>query len=300
MNNNISRIFLLLLVMVSPLSIAQTLIDRSGHEVVLPEQINRVVTLSEIDLDIALALGVEPVATVNGRGQNDIPHYLRKRVKKIDVVGELARPNLEKIIALKPDIILTFELDSQVMKMLRMIAPTVVTQKPGDQWQDVLALSAKVLNRQAQAKAFMLQYEQRVMEAQTKLSPYKGQSVSIVRWSPKGPIYMFGESFANQVMKQIGFHSPVLQQQTGYSHSQVLSLEALDIIDADWLLLGTLNSNGKAHTAMETATQQPMFQRLNAYKNHHVSTVDGSYWTSIGGPLAALQVIDDIENIMLN
>ncbi|WP_299002051.1 hypothetical protein [uncultured Shewanella sp.] len=80
----------------------------------------------------------------------------------------------------------------------------------------------------------------------------------------------------------------------------MLSLEALDIIDADWLLLGTLNSKGKAYTAMESTTQQPMFQRLNAYKNHHVSIVDGSYWTSIGGPLAALQVIDDIENIMLN
>ncbi len=42
--------------------------DAMGNTVNVPETPKRVITLSEIDLDTALALGVIPVGTINGRG----------------------------------------------------------------------------------------------------------------------------------------------------------------------------------------------------------------------------------------
>ncbi len=50
--------------------------DADGKTQVLPAQPKRVVVLSKIDLDSALTLGLQPVGTVNGRGQSTLPRYL--------------------------------------------------------------------------------------------------------------------------------------------------------------------------------------------------------------------------------
>nr|MBP9661458.1 ABC transporter substrate-binding protein [Aeromonas sp.] len=44
--------------------------------------------------------------------------------------------------------------------------------------------------------------------------------------------------------------------------------------------------------------QTPAFQQLNAIKGKRFGAVDGSLWTSTGGPQAALKVIDDVEQLL--
>jgi len=61
---------MLLLLVLGSTANAQTreVVDAFGETVTIPANPQRIVVLSEIDLDIALALGVEPVGAVNGRG----------------------------------------------------------------------------------------------------------------------------------------------------------------------------------------------------------------------------------------
>jgi len=137
--------------------------DADGKTQVVPAQPKRVVVLSEIDLDSALTLGLQPVGTVNGRGQSTLPRYLLQQAgKEIAVVGDLDNPNLEKLIDLEPDLILTGQTKPELLALLKEIAPTVVTGNWGDSWKEIFNRSAHVLNRDAEAKTFLTRYEARL------------------------------------------------------------------------------------------------------------------------------------------
>ncbi len=120
---------------------------------------------------------------------------------------------------------------------------------------------------------------------------------SIVRWIPQGPVVVNPGTFADTILTDLGMQRPAHQQSLGGSHgahSDPISLEALEQIDADWIFIGTLNPEGA--TALQAARENPLFQQLSAVQNDHVIEVDGTVWTSVGGPLAALQVLDDEES----
>ena len=278
---------------------ARPVTDALGQVHQVPDHPSRVVTLSEIDLDIALALGITPIGAVNGRGQSALPRYLAAAGgQKVPSIGALDNPNLELVLALEPDLILTGPLKPDQLALLNQIAPTLVTANWGAPWQETLHRVAGILNRQAEATSFMARYEARLAQARQQLAPHQGESLSIVRWNPKGPAYMHRDAFASRVIQQLGLVRPPQQQEPGHTHSPSLSLESLARLDGDWLVIGTLSTSGEAVDAMEQAAQSPAFRQMGAIQRGHYGRVDGSLWTSVGGPLAALQVIEDVEQLL--
>ena len=274
-------------------------LDANGQSHTVPDDPQRVVVLSELDLDSALTLGVQPVGTVNGRGQGTLPRYLLDKAGKgIQVVGDLDNPNLEKLIDLEPDLILTGQTKPELLTLLNEIAPTVVTGNWGEPWKTVFNRSANVMNKETEAKAFLARYDARLAEARSKLAKHQGEQVSIVRWNPKGPSYMHGGTFASSVVTEMGLARPAHQIGDKSPHSPALSLESLNLLDGDWLVVGTLSTSGDAVDAMKQAEQTPAFQQLGAIKGKRFGAVDGSLWTSTGGPQAALKVIDDVEQLL--
>ncbi len=291
-----------ILMLAAPLVQAQEMrevTDAFGQKVQVPVKPLRVVTLSEFDLDSALTLGLTPIGAVNGRGQPTMPRYLlEKGVSDIKVIGDLDSPNLESLIALEPDLILTGQTRPELLTLLGEIAPTVVTGKWGEPWQDMFRRTAHTLNRDKEGEAFLKRYEERLAEARSKLANHQGESISIVRWNPKGPSFMYQGTFASSVVESMGLVRPSKQQGTGAPHSPALSLESLNLLDADWLVVGTLSATGDAVDAMRQAEQTPAFQQLPVIKAKRFGAVDGSLWTSSGGPQAALKVIEDVEQLL--
>ncbi|MHA3887406.1 ABC transporter substrate-binding protein [Stutzerimonas degradans] len=278
---------------------ARQMTDALGNTVTVPEAPKRVITLSEIDLDTALTLGVTPVGTINGRGQAAPPRYLDGKLPAgIEVVGDIDNPNLETLLELQPDLILTGPVKPEQLAILNEIAPTVITFNWARPWQESMQRTAHALNREAEAKAVLERYRARVEEARQRLAAHQGETLSIVRWNPKGPSYMFKDAFASTVAEDVGLRRPAHQQDPGHTHSMALSLESLELLDADWLVIGTLATSGEAVEAMHQAEQTPAFRQLSAIQAKRFGAVDGSLWTSLGGPMAALQVIEDIEGLL--
>lgn len=273
--------------------------DAMGNTVTVPEAPQRVITLSEIDLDTALTLGVTPVGTINGRGQAAPPRYLDGKLPAgIEVVGDIDNPNLETLLELEPDLILTGPVKPEQLAILNEIAPTVITFNWARPWQESMQRTAQALNKGAEAKAVLERYRARVDEARQRLAAHQGETLSIVRWNPKGPSYMFKDAFASTVAEDVGLRRPAHQQDRGHTHSMALSLESLELLDADWLVIGTLATSGEAVEALNQAEQTPAFRQLSAIQAKRFGAVDGSLWTSLGGPMAALQVIEDIEALL--
>lgn len=270
--------------------------------VCIPENPQRIVTITDSDLDAVLALGVEPVGITNGRGQLTPPRYLSAVLpENALVVGGFFTPNLELTLELAPDLILAAGLaDPALLAQLNAIAPTVNTYVDGSDWQTHFFSVATALNRQAQADEFLAAYDERIDELRITLADHLGEEFIVARWSAEGPQVMAPITFVSAVLFDLGLTSPthIPELQSGHAHSAPLSLETLGVIDVDWAFIGTLQSEGDAVTALDAALENPLFQALEVVQNEQMILVDGSLWTSSGGPLAALLVLDDVETAM--
>ncbi len=66
----------------------------------VPTDPQRVVVLEPVQLDTSVALGVIPVGTAVLSETTGVPAYLGEKAAEIEMVGTVAAPNLEKIVAL--------------------------------------------------------------------------------------------------------------------------------------------------------------------------------------------------------
>ncbi|RAK38125.1 iron complex transport system substrate-binding protein [Actinoplanes lutulentus] len=296
----------------------RTVVDGNGVSVTVPRSPARVVALSEPTLDGALALGVDVVGTTSGRGQGSVPGYLSDQADGIPIVASVAGPNIEQILVLKPDLIVTdgtVAADESVLGKLAGIAPTVFVSKKAADWKGAFTSLAEVLGKSAEAEKVLAGYASRVDEIRGKLGDHADDTVSIVRWGTGQPSVILKELPPSKVVADVGLRRPAAQDKDGLGHSTPVSRENLDQLDADWMFFGTLGGatnpqGGNTGTAVgveasakmlqDDALVTPGFTQLTAYRNKHVIPVDGSAWASAGGPFAATVILDQLGTALLN
>lgn len=267
--------------------------------VTIQGEVNRVITLDEGALDTLLALGIQPVGSVAARGGKGLPNYLEAHAKDVPIVGVTREPNLEAIFSQRPDLILASPgLEKRVYDVLSKMAPTIVPSTPTTApWAERNALYVSALGKDAEMQQLVANVEARIASLRDEIKA--GQTYSVVRWMPQGPMAMSSQLMAGQLLTALGMQSTEMAHRLGERpHSDILSLENLGSVDADWMFLATLNEQGDATLA--TARQQPAFARLNAAGKGQAVAVDGQVWSSGTGVLAARRVLDDIERLLLN
>jgi iron complex transport system substrate-binding protein len=289
----------------------RTVTDVEGTQMQVPVHPQRVVTLSEPTLDGALALGVEPVGTTAGRGQSGVPAYLADRAGDVPILGAVAQPNFEAIGAAEPDLILvdgtSINNNPDVIAVLRAIAPTYYAGYAGGDWRVTFRGVADALNLADAGQQVLDDYDARVSAAAASLTGYADDTFSIVRWQGTSASLILTELPAGQALTDLGLHRPASQDRRGRGHSEPVSLENLSDIDADYLFFGSLGGSSVANpdagdgvdvaaagTALAQAEATPGFTDLDAYREGHVILVDGSLWTSTGGPLLMSGIVDSV------
>ncbi|MFV0534911.1 MAG: ABC transporter substrate-binding protein [Cumulibacter sp.] len=286
-------------------------VDAEGTTVDVPEDPERVVVLSEPTLDAALALNVIPVGTVSGRGQSGVPSYLSDVAGGIPIMGAVGQPNFEAIGAEDPDLILvdgtSVNNNPPVIEALREIAPVVFTGYAGGDWKDNLAYVAEALNLADEGEQIIADYQEKIDGAKAQLSQYADDTFSIVRWEGNSASLILKELPAGRALTDLGLKRPPVQDKEGRGHSEPVSIENLNQIDADHMFFGTLggssvnnpNAGGAsgidaAQQALTDAEATPGFASLNVYQNNGIILVEGSAWTSTGGPLLMYRIVDDV------
>lgn len=289
--------------------------DARGSVLKLPAKPQRIVALSEPTLDAAIALGAKPIATTAGRGQGTVSAYLQERAGGIASVGILGQPNIERIAALRPDVILidgTATPDDSIVAKLQKFAPTVFVSKNGADWKAAFAQTADVLGRRSEGTKLIAAYDDRVEAIRAKLGTNATAEISIVRWGGIGlPAVLKSELAAPRVLADLGLRRPAFQRGRGPGHTVPVSLEKIDALDGDWIFFGALGAGGAgggvsevpadieaANQAIGYAKDTPGFTDLKAFKADHIVPVDGSAWTSAGGYLAEQIVLNDVERTL--
>lgn len=294
----------------------RVVVDIEGTEVEVPQRPRRVVTLSEPTLDGALALGVTPIGTTTGRGQSGVPNYLADRAAGIPLLGTVAQPNFEAIGRAAPDLILvdgtSINNNPPAIELLRKIAPTVYAGHAGGDWQVTFGYVAEALNLTARGQEVIEAYDARVAEAHSRLGERLDETYSVVRWQGSSASLILKELPAGLALTDLGLRRPPAQDRTGRGHSEPVSLENLAQIDADWMFFGTLGGSSvgnpdagggagidAARRALDDARSVPGFSELTPVRDDRIVLVDGSVWTSTGGPLLMNRIVDDVEKALI-
>ena len=303
-----------------PMSTAATetrmVTDASGQEVALPLEPTRVVTLSEPTTDNALALGITPVGAVSGRGQSGVAAYLADRAGDVPILGSVGTPNLEAVGAAHPDLILVDGTsvksdDTDTLNALKQIAPVFYTAHSGDDWRETFTRTADALGVTDEASTKLADFDAHVAAVSSRLNDggYLDQTYSVVRWQGDSAGLILKELPAGQALSALGMKRPANQDRNGEGHSEPVSLENIDQIDADWIFFGTLGKSSvnnpsaggatgveASEAALAEARASVGFASLAAVRAGHVIPVDGSLWTSTGGYLLMEGIVANIED----
>ncbi|GEM44686.1 ABC transporter substrate-binding protein [Deinococcus cellulosilyticus] len=269
------------------------LIQHAMGETCVPKEIKRLVVLDTGELDSALALGVKPVGAVQAVG--GFPAYLKDRTEGITPVGTIAEPNLEKILALKPDLILSSKLrHGNIYNQLSKIAPTVMAEAVGVVWKDNLKLNAQALNKTKAYQLLMNNYNNRILKIQGQLKKARvNTTISMIRFVPGQTRIMLQDNFIGTILRDVKLPRPKSQNKAGFM--DVATPESIPLMDGSYIFYSAYGPSEA--TPMKDYLQSPLWKNLSAVKNGRAKEVNDDYWYLGIGMLAANKVLDDLQRI---
>ncbi|MBD2360328.1 iron-siderophore ABC transporter substrate-binding protein [Anabaena minutissima FACHB-250] len=259
-------------------------------ETCVPTNPQRIVVLDEASLEIALALGFKPIGASVFFG--DVPAYLQKKAQAVVMVGDSGKPNLEKILTLKPDVILSVSNLTQqgsLYNQLSQIAPTVTCELWNGKivrWQECFQSFAEALGKSSEADIVVNDYQQRVTKLQQALGDsLQTTEVSLVRiYADRIRLRGEGQHICSMVIQDVGLpRSPI--QKEGID----MSIESIEYADGDVIFL---QQHPQADN-YQYILNHPLWLQLNAVKLGKVYEVGDDYWHG-GSYIAANLILDDL------
>ncbi|WP_414551059.1 iron-siderophore ABC transporter substrate-binding protein [Anabaena sp. CCY 0017] len=289
------------------ISIPCRVVKHSIGEACVPNNPKRLIVISHRALlSHALTLGVKPIGS-NANTLEDLKgKYLREqsflgeKVEGIQQVGLPDNPNLEKILLLKPDLILAWEASKTIYPLLSQIAPTVLIPFDMPDWKDHFNLVAEILGKEAVAQQAWEQYYKRIEELKAALGDrYENRTISVASTSPSNNYVLVKNSFSGSILDDVGLQRPAAQDVINPDRGIFnISEERLDILDGDFLFLLYTYDYGEMET-YQRLKKKPIWKQLKAVKNNQVFLVDFWTWTW-NDPSAANAVIDDLYKYLVN
>ncbi|WP_067169551.1 ABC transporter substrate-binding protein [Microtetraspora niveoalba] len=261
-------------------------------------QPKRVVALDQSFVDAVLTLDTEVVGYTQYRSIEDkLPDYLNPvmaNAANAVPVGTLEAPSLEKIAALKPDLIVSAKVRHEALyDKLSAIAPTVFSETTGAIWKENLRLMGKALGKEDLAEQRITAYQERAAKIGEEIKEKNGgklPTVSIVRFAGEPTARLYVEnSYSGVVLKDVGFPRPEGQPTVTDTIMVEISEERIADLDADHIFVSSYEDPSVAESKKKFVTN-PLWDKLKGEK-HDVSD---QTWMSAVGMQGAHVILDDL------
>jgi len=247
------------------------LTDDSGQKIVLSGPAKRIVSLAPANTEIIFALGGEK-KLVGVTTYCDYPEEAKKKEK----IGDFANPNVEKIISLKPQVVLaTGGVQKGVVERLAKfkIKVFVVDPKNFEQLFSDLEKVGKIIGKEDEAEKLVKDLKSQVQEVKTKTQGLEKPKVFFEIYSQ--PLMTAGKNtFINDMIEIAGGVNIGAQAGEGYPQ---FSEEQLIKENPDFYLAakGSMNSP-------EDLKKRPGYSGLKAVKEGKVFVLDDNLVTRPG------------------
>jgi iron complex transport system substrate-binding protein len=181
---------------------ARLVTDQTGRRVSVPEHIERLVSLAPSITETLYALGLGDQLV----GDTDYCEY-PPEAKQKPHVGPILNPSLEKIVALKPDLVLGSPEANRIEtadRLERLGIPLYgVTARSVEETLDSIEDLGRVLGREAEAQRLVLSLRQRIEAVERRVAGRTRPKVLFVVWYR--PLTTAGaRSFIGDVVRRAG------------------------------------------------------------------------------------------------
>lgn len=265
-----------------------TYVDSRGKEITLTEKPERIASVTWMVTENLLALERPPIAADTVAMMSEwasMKDYFDKYT--IEDLGDM-NSNLEKLLAMQPDLILATNYNEEVLEQLEKIAPVIVFD--GDalfsNWVESLREVGKALNETEAAETFISETMSIVDNGKEQLKDANIGTIGFMRLVNKD-MYLFDQ---NQLAmyydsaKGLGLQVPPnWPEKTG-----TIQLESLPDINPDHLFV----SSGEDPVLFDELKESSVWQGLTASQKNQVHAIDLSGLT--GGALATRYGVETI------
>lgn len=287
-----------------------TPVDHVAGTTCVPNQPQRVVALDSKSLEHLLSLGIKPIgATFSGQ----LDAHLQQDVTEIENIGSVGEPNLERIVALQPDLIIGEEDYQRIYPQSSQIAPTILYEfEHSGQWKDIFMNVAKMLQKTEIAEQVMNDYNTRLAEFKQRMGDrLEKTKASVVRIYPDSIDFYTDYSFCGTILQDAELQRPeaqviaVSEVQKQFNNEARVSIpfsrELLPQMDGDvmfvWTGENTPEANQQAQQKLAELESDPLWQELNVVQQNTIYQVP-SYWLG-SGMIAANAIIDDLFKYLI-
>lgn len=275
-------------------------VEHALGEAEIPTGPQRIVVLNPYStLDYLIALDVTPIGSTGGEGLDDYPfgYWLQGRTDGVEMVGGTIEPDLEKIAAVEPDLILSNPWQEDIHEELTAIAPTVAVPLNYSDYEEEFRYVADVVGRSEKAEEVIAAHHERLEVFKAAMT--EDPAVSVIR------------VFTDSIRIEVDSYVPTLLEAAGLRRSAPqdaleesvdASIEQVRLIDGDVLFLYSADNAAdvdKNEKARQGFLDHPLFGKLDAARDGRVHVVDSRVWAG-GGILWADAVLDDLQRFLID
>jgi len=249
-------------------------IEHAMGETTISERPLRVVALDPSYVDATLLLGAELVGYAEYRQdpENPFAPYLGDvSAETADAVnvGTIAEPDLEKILALEPDLIISAKVRQEALyPQLAKIAPTVFSESTGPTWKENVVLLGTALGLQDKAEEAVAAYEERAKAVGAEiLAAAPETTYSLLRFAGEDTARLYSStSYFGEIMADMGIPRPAEAPDTTETIFVPLSAEQILQADASLIVVSSWEPEGAEGDASRAQREQfesnPLWEKL--------------------------------------
>ncbi|MCK7616037.1 ABC transporter substrate-binding protein [Roseibium sediminicola] len=251
--------------------------DDRGVAVEIPGTPERIASISYFAVDVALALGIKPVATTYMVADRH-PDFLLGLTTEMKQLGQRAKPNLELLSEAHPDLIVAMRRYTEGnAAQLEGIAPYVAYNMEllDKSYEDVAEL-ATILGKPERGAELNDAFKAHVAQV-TEKAPKDEQPRFVMMWGGEVPFAFHTENTTASIVSAIGGNNIAGPMQTDGKFGMELSLETMLEKDPEVIFVYDYGPD-RPHES------NPIWSQLSAVKNGRVHYV-GDQWVEANGPI---------------
>ena len=277
---------------------AITVTDSTGAQVHIPAEPKRIVFLNASNLEIFASLGGKAVGKPTS---NSYPEDIKQSLKDIPEVGQIHAPNLEKIMSLKPDLVVGTNVPFHVMlrKPLEMAGVPLYLNMINS-YEDVLKSIddfGRFAGREKEATAKRAEIEKAYAELTKDVEKGKGPKVLIIFGAPDSFNMSTKLSFSGDLVERLGGVNIANKADNVKDSSFIpLSMEFVAKENPDVVMLITMGGSREILEKLRSDMRDNViWHDVNAVKNNRVYQLPPSLFTVNPGThtIDAMKIMKD-------
>lgn len=216
--------------------------DDLGRDIQIPVLPTAIVALHDSMLTLPLIeLGVLPVGSDGRTDKATGRNFIRagKSLTGIDFDNSSIKyvsSDLEKIAAVKPDLIIISADDQDILDKLQAIAPTFVIDYDKRTRIQIFEILAELSNTVARLDTLKARYNQQIQDIKNVIDT-QNITVNVIQPS-KGKILVWNSYFSlGKVLRDAGFKFPKIVNEIKHGERAQFSAEKLQELDADYIFV---------------------------------------------------------------